>query len=367
MKTHLTDVVVSRLTARGTYFDTNLPAFGVRVGKNRKTWIVVRGRERIKTRLGHYPTMSLKDAREAARKMLLEPLLPKTKTLGEAYAEFKTFIADLKPRTQADYKRIMDKYFLPIKSRKLPELSYDDIMKQMPSAPSEKAHTLAVARIFFRWCVRPPQRFIKHSPLEGVQIKFGKPRERILKPEEIKPVWTAAKSQGYPHGTIVQLLLLTGQRKGEIANLRHGWINEKDKLITLPDWVTKNNKAHTFPYGTMTQEVLDTVPRSNETDLLFPSTASFERPISGWGKYKERLDKAAGVGDYTLHDIRRTYRSLHAELGTPREIGERLVNHVAAVTSDVERVYDRYHYLPPMRAAVERYEGFLLQLLVRPV
>ena len=74
--------------------------------------------------------------------------------------------------------------------------------------------------------------------------KAGK-RKRILNPEELIKVWHAAIRQGYPHGTVCQLLMLTGQRESEIANLRRAWINEKEQTITLPDWICKNGKEHT--------------------------------------------------------------------------------------------------------------------------
>jgi hypothetical protein len=63
-KAHLTDIVVQRLKLPGTYFDAAMPAFGIRVGKHRKTWIVMRGRERLRTRIGHYPATSLADAQD---------------------------------------------------------------------------------------------------------------------------------------------------------------------------------------------------------------------------------------------------------------------------------------------------------------
>ena len=94
-----------------------------------------------------------------------------------------------------------------------------------------------------------------------------------------------------------------------------------------------------------------------------PSRASDERPISGWGKYKRQLVELGGIKTATLHDLRRTMRTTHAKLGTPREIGERLINHAAAVQTDVEAIYDVYHYMPQMRAAVEVYEGYLSKLL----
>jgi len=367
MKAHLTDAFVSRLKTPGTYYDKTTPAFGIRVGKNRKTWIVVRGRDRIRTRIGHYPAVSLADARKEAKKLLTELPGPKTPTLGEAYAKFKEAIQDLKPRTQRDYKRMIGKYLVPkFERKKLADITYDAIMKEMPEPPSEKAHALAVARTFFKWCVRPPRRYLEHSPLEGVEIKQGASRKRTLKAEEIRPVWNGARKQGYPHGIVVQLLLLTGQRRGEIANLRRPWINEKERTVTLPGWLTKNKKEHTFPYGNMAQKIFDRIPRFNSTDLLFPSRISQERPLSGWSKYKKELKTFTGpIENWTLHDLRRTHRSLHAEIGTPREIGERLINHVDAVTTDVEQIYDRYKYLPEMREAVTNYER-RLSALVRP-
>src|SRR5438552_1705901 len=98
---HLTDLIVSRLKEPGTYFDKTIRAFGIRVLKNRKTWIVVRGRERIRARVGHYPDMSLADARKEAKKLLAEDSKPHSRiTFNEAYEPFKRAIETKKPRTQ---------------------------------------------------------------------------------------------------------------------------------------------------------------------------------------------------------------------------------------------------------------------------
>jgi integrase len=366
MQLHLTDIAVQRLKEPGTYYDETTPAFGLRVGKNRKTWFVIRGRERLRTTLGRYPAMSLKDAREEAKKLLTEPVVKTERTrFKEAYTAFLEAKGAKKPRTLSEYKRHMDRHFLPsFETRKLPELTYEELMgavKDLP--PGEQAHALAVARIFFRWCLKPPRRYISHNPLEGVHVAPSKKRKRVLLPEELVKVWRAALTQGYPHGTVVRLLILNGQRKTETVNLRWPWINQKERLITLPEWVTKNSKEHTFPYGQMTADILETVPRRNSSDLLFPSRVSDERPFSGWGKYKVKLDELSKVAHHTLHDLRRTFRTTHAQIGTPRAIGERLINHTAAVVTDVEEIYDLYTYLPEMRAAIEQYEAHLTALL----
>ena len=112
--THLTDIVVSRIKEPGTYFDETTPAFGIRVGKNRKTWIVMRGTERQRVRIGHYPAVSLADARKEAKKLLTEePVKHSGMTFASAYEQYKEAIKTKKPRTQRDYKRVIDKYLVP--------------------------------------------------------------------------------------------------------------------------------------------------------------------------------------------------------------------------------------------------------------
>ena len=370
--THLTDVVVSRLKTPGSYFDETTPAFGIRVGKNRKTWIIMRGVQRQRVRVGHYPAMSLADARKEAKKLLIEePTKNSNMTFAAACDLYKEAIKVTKPRTQRDYKRILDKYLVPkLGKKKLLEITYEDVTGIADKLKvSERSHCLAVARTFLRWCVKPPRRYILHSPLEGVVVAAGKGRKRTLKPDELKKVWDAATIRGYPYGTIVHLLILTGQRKSEIANLRRTWIDPKAKTITLPEWVCKNSREHAFPYGDMVAAELEAIPRLNSTDLLFPSVVSDERPISGWSKYKMNLGD--GVEGWTLHDLRRTFGTKLAEQEVLPHIVERLLNHkmgsignkADSIVSAVAEVYNLATYMPKMRDAIEsKWEPFLQDL-----
>jgi hypothetical protein len=198
-KLHMTDVVVLRLKSSGTYYDDTTPAFGLRYGKNRKTWFVVRGRERLRTNIGQYPTVSLADARKEARKLLTEePTKADRITFNEAYDIYKEALKSRKERTQYDYKRVLEKYLQPkLGTKKLFNILYDDITAITDSLTrSERRNTLAVGRTFFRWCVRPPRRYLKHSPLEGVEVPKAGKRKRILNKEELITVWHATVRQG---------------------------------------------------------------------------------------------------------------------------------------------------------------------------
>ncbi len=198
-KLHMTDVVVSRLKDCGTYYDQTTPAFGLRVGKHRKTWIVIRGRDRLRTNIGHYPSVGLADARKEARRLLTEaPIKGDRMTFNAAYELFKERIKSKKPRTQYDYKRVIEKHLQPkLGSKKLVDIEYEDITTITDKlAPMERRNTLAVGRTFFRWCLKPPRRYIKHSPLEGVELPKPRKRRRILNDDELKTVWRAAEQQG---------------------------------------------------------------------------------------------------------------------------------------------------------------------------
>jgi hypothetical protein len=204
---HFTDIAVSRLKTPGTYYDDATPAFGIRVGKNRKTWFVVRGKERLRTTIGRYPEKPLAEARKEAKTLLAQPARKNDRVIfGAAYDLYRAALEAKKPRTQRDYKRLVERHFLAsLKTKKLSELTFEDITSCVEDVPKgEASHALAVARILLRWCVRPPRRYIPHSPLEGIQIPPPKKRKRVLEPQEVVKVWKGAQQQGYPHGTVVQ-------------------------------------------------------------------------------------------------------------------------------------------------------------------
>ena len=122
--------------------------------------------------------------------------------------------------------------------------------------------------------------------VSGIKKSPQKSRDRVLNDDELARVWRAAQAIGYPYGTIVQLLILVGQRSGETAALQWDWI--VDDTITIPASVTKNARATTFPIGPMTQALIRTIPRLGP--LLFPARGYIDRPFRGFGVSKIALD-----------------------------------------------------------------------------
>jgi integrase len=367
-KAHLTDITVRSLKApphgqNVTYFDDQLPAFGIRVSySGRKTWVVMRGKARARTRIGYYPDLPLAAARSKARLLLLEQHAPPTLTFDEALSLFLSVHCSQKnkARTAAETERLLRRHFAMLGARQLDDISHHlitDIIDRLLITPSEANHAFTAIRTFFRFAVR--RRLINRSPVEGLQIPSRvHARDRSLTDEEIVKVWSAAAQIGYPFGTIVQLLILTGQRRGEIGNLRWSWI-QGDK-ITLPKEIVKNNRTHTFPIGADARRIIEATPRI--TDLLFPARGNESVAFSGWSKSKPRLDRLSGVNNYTLHDLRRTFAVGLQRCAVPVEVIETLLNHKSGIFRGIVGVYQRHDYLEEMRVAVTAWEARLSSL-----
>ena len=371
----LTDVTVRSLKSDDgqlDYWDTKTPGFGVRVGKTTKTFVVKVENRRIT--LGQYPDLSLADARKQALGHKAEtkaaPGAIKFEKAVELFIE--TYCKpNNRPRVAAERERILRKHFVPeFEGTSIDQVTDQEvggILDELLEAdtPSAANHAFKELRTFFRWASKPPRRFVKFNPLTGMEMPSKeKRRKRILTNGELVSVWGAAARYGYPYGTIVQLLLASGQRRGEVAALRRPWINEKERLITLPDWLAKNGNEHTFPYGDLFAKILATVPRFNSTDLLFPAKGHDDRPFNGWSKSKMSLEHLPPIRPWTLHDLRRTFSTRLGQLDVPQRVNDRLLNHVSeGEISPLGLVYNLATYLPQMRQAVSKYEAHLTELL----
>jgi integrase len=356
-KVRFTDFTIRSLR-EGIFFDEALPAFGLRVGKTRKTWIVARGARasRVMIGIGHYPALPLAEARKKAMVALGTPLqILKAPTFIEARDEFLDMHGQhLKSRSRRELERTLRRHFSWTKT--LDKITHVDINAIIGNidAPSEAAHAFKDIRTFFNWCV---PRYLSYSPCTGLKPPSRyRPRERVLSDVELKRVWNAATD--YPFGAIVRLLILTGQRKSEIGTLRFEQINGQDKTITLPE--TKNGRAHTFPVGSMARALIGALPRDG--DFMFMGRVKGQ-PYNGWGKHKLDLDHRSGVNNWTLHDLRRTFATNLAALGTPIHVTEKLLNHVSGTTSGIVSAYQRHAYEKECRAAIEAWETRLAKLL----
>lgn len=361
----LTDLQIKRLLApekgQKTYYDPGLPGFGVRVSQGgAKTFVVVYGKDRHRRSLGRYPDLSLSEARILAKRaqadIALDELKP-TQDLPVISFELarEKFLADTeartKPRTIDEYRRLLNRHFHF--DCNLHELTRDQIatpIELLKATPSEQKHAFVAIRTMMNWCVK--RGFLHASPVPPLKFK-SKPCERILNDMELANVWHRAEAYGWPFGRIVQLLILTGQRRGEIVNLRSSWI--ENRTIRYPTEFVKNQRPHSIPLGDWAMEIIEDLPEG--TDLLFPSRLDDEKPYNGFSKSKVAFDRELNIAPYTLHDLRRTFSSNMAKLGTSIHVTEKMLNHVSGTISGVAAVYNRHAYIEEMKQAYAAYEA----------
>lgn len=378
-KAKLTDLTVRNLqtpaSGQETYWDENLPGFGCRVSQGgQKTFVVMYGPRETRRRkiVGRYPHQSLKEARDQAKRMQAEIALgiisePKKAsqsiTFDEAVDRFLNAAKQRsRPRTVSDYDRLLSRHFAF--GRKLvADIDKQDLQKclaKLDRVPSERKHADTVVRIFFNWAYR--EDLIDGNPVARLQrLANVAARERVLSARELGEVFTKAKCFSWPFGPIVCLCILTGQRRSEIGGLKWDWIDLGERLISFPGDHVKNGRSHAFPVGPMTAQMIAELPRID--DFVFSGRNQKNDTFNGWAKSKREFDKTLmGVEHYTLHDLRRTFSTMHAKMGTPIHITERLLNHASGSISGVAAIYNRHTYLAEMREAAMAYEMYLGQI-----
>ena len=375
-KARLTVASVERLRppAKGRieHWDSLLPGFGLRVSETgAKTWVLMYriGRRQRRLTLGKCPALGLAKAREKAREALdqldhgTDPAAHRRGLQGGAADTFEDVAVLFLDRYARRHQRIperteylLEKYITPEwKGRKLESISRGDVALLVDGiaetgAPVMANRVLSVIKKLFGWAVA--RGLLEATPAAGVQAP-GKEtaRDRVLTDTELKAVWEACESLGYPFGPLFRLLILTGQRRGEVV--RMAWPDIEDGTWTLPREITKSDRLHVVPLSGLAVETIKEIPQIEGCDLLFPSLRGTDRPLSGFSRAKRQLDTLSEVEGWRLHDLRRCAASGLARLQTPPHVIEAVLNHRSGTISGVAAVYNRYSYLEEKRQALE--------------
>jgi integrase len=146
----------------------------------------------------------------------------------------------------------------------------------------------------------------------------------------------------------IRFLILTGCRRGEGAGLTRDMVDRAERTISLPATFTKQARGHIVYLAPATEAVLDACALDARSELVFPSPRTGGR-MSGWTRLVASVVKASGV-DFTLHDLRRTFRTGLSRLGVDRDIAELALGHARG---DLESVYNLDTCTDQLRAAFE--------------
>jgi integrase len=380
------DATVPEGKAQAILWDGAVTGLGLRcLSGGAKTWVYVYrggagGRKGVSQtlRLGSWPEVTADAARKAARRH------------AGAVAHGRDPAAERREerrREKATLRVALDDYERSLKQRRLVNVqsTMSALRRGLPRLMAEDVRTLtradyveAVAvierdgrlgaagdlrkhcRTFAEWSVG--RGLADYNPLAGLRRPRRTRAERLevaergraLADGEIQRVWQAADALG-SFGGLVHLALLTAMRRGELSGLR--WSDIKSDRIVLEAQHTKTGSAHEVPLTDLMREVLARQPRTS-SKLVFPSSRTNGR-ILGWTKLVNRLVQFSGVV-ITMHDTRRTCRTLMSRLEVPEDIAELAIGHQRA---DLVARYNLDQAWPRRADAFERVSKHLARVV----
>ncbi|QCO05423.1 tyrosine-type recombinase/integrase [Azospirillum argentinense] len=383
-------------------FDASLPAFGLRVGDRRKTWFVIYrfGGKQKRLTLGHYPALSLGDARIAAGKALdavdagrdpaaeretsAKPVIPSDGFLpGSFGALANLYITQACPHlrrgdeveasiTNNIVSVWRDKPVAELRRRDLTAL-IDPIVASGMRAKAHKVREQALC--VMNWAVDRGdiEANLIASPSRGrrrVDPLRYQPRDRVLAPDELTDIWHACDELKGPLPYIVKILMLTGQRRDEVSGMRRAELDLEAGLWTIPSDRYKTGIAHIVPITPAVKDLLGKAPSASK-EFVFATIP--DSAFCGYSYGKKTLDRKiaerrtkAGLPEmprWTFHDLRRTLRTGLSELRINSDVAERVLGHVIG---GVVGIYDRHAYLDEKRDALERWAVRVAEIVGRP-
>lgn len=340
----------------------------------RKSWAFrYRRTSDRKSRKLTFPFVSIMEAHKLAQDALAKVVAggdPASKSgegsklFGDVYQQFVIWYVDAKnkPSTASETKRILLKDAVAYwGNRDIRSIGRADILDALDriadrGGPIAANRYLACVRRIFNWAIE--RGLIEKSPTAGIKKPASEtPRERVLGDDEVRRVLAATDAIGYPFGAVVQLLLLTGQRLGEVSGMRWDELDLDKREWHLPAERTKNRKPHIVPLSAGVLEIINRVPR---VDTRFVFSARTGKSISGFSVVKAKIDEASGVSGWTLHDLRRTAASGMQRLGVSSEVVDKALNHVSGSFAGIKGVYQRHDFADEKRKALEAWASFIL-------
>jgi integrase len=300
------------------------------------------------------------------------PAAPAAPDLVETVtAEFIERYAKPNTRDWKETERLLQKNVVAhLRGRRLSEISKADIHTIL-DLMIDRGAAVGANRVFAQlrklcnWAVG--RGLIERSPCEGIDKPSSETkRDRVLDDRELALVWRACDAIGFPFGPLTQLLILTGQRRGEVAGMCDKELDLSKALWSLPAARTKNKRPHAVPLSPQAVALLRGLPRIVGSDFVFSTTG--KTAASGFSNAKEHLDRVLLTlapqpsNPWTMHDIRRSVASGMARLGVQLHVIERVLNHVSGSFGGIVAVYQHHKFEDEMRAALDAWAAHLAEI-----
>lgn len=261
----------------------------------------------------------------------------------------------------------------------------DDVAEKHPTTARR---LLSYGRALYSWAVK--RQLVEENPFAHVVVEGREvSRDRVLTDAELGAAWRAACQMPYAFGPFFRLLVLTLQRRSEVAGMRWEEITPDLTTWTIPASRTKNGKEHIVHLSEPARQVLASLHRQTDSKTgavsPFVFTNTGRTPISGFSDGKERLEalmeqeratnatrgpKNAGkkpsalpASGWRLHDLRRTGVTTMARLGIGPHVADKVLNHTEGAISGVAAVYQRHEFLKERASALDAWATHVLKIV----
>jgi integrase len=360
--------------------DTLQDGLYVRVQRGEKSWAVRYTVDGVKRQKTLPITQSYRAARDLARELRLEArrgrdvVAERHEELAEKRARARAdrersrrllgklvdhYLSDaankLRPATLSEATRFLRTVLAPLHEHDADALDQRAVAPVLAGIATNRGRTSANrAKAYLSCCLTfgVAAGMLDRNALIGTKRPQPEARrDRVLDDAEMCAIWHATDA-ATDYGSIVRLLLLTGQRREEVGGLTWAELDLASGLWRLPSSRTKNKRPHDVPLSAQAVAILSSRTRTQARDAVF---GRGEEGFSGWSKCKVRLDAAVNLPPWVLHDLRRTAVTIMAETGIPPHIVEAIVNHVSGHKSGVAGTYNRAVYAAEKRAALQRW------------
>lgn len=281
-----------------------------------------------------------------------------------------------RPKTYASRSADLRNWVVPpLRARALSGITRADLSSVFSALPAGKPalprNVFAVTSKLFAWAVAKGD--IDKSPCAGMERPEAvKSRERVLDDEELMLVAALAPYLGTPFGPFVEMLLITGQRRDEVAGMSWAELDRSKRMWTIPQHRTKNGHTHHFPLSRIALINLDQLAGGThwpKKGLVFTTTGKTQ--VSGFSRMKRRLDSLiAQVSDHReiapwrMHDLRRTMATNLQKLGVRFEVTEALLNHRES-RSGIAGVYQLHDWKKEKREAIRLWDDKLAKMAAK--
>ena len=395
-KAKLTQRVIERIAPKSRDFfvwDMHLKGFGLKVTPaGRKVYVAdyslpQNGRTARATIGTHGSPWTLKEARDCARKIIFEAKSgidhnaekrrQRSQAVDLAFDAYAAFFIDnyLKSHWPGSANRAASSlkchaipHFRKIPINLITRQDASQWLDSLKDRPATQRKAREVVSKMMRWA--EDRGDIESNPIERIPVNFANPgRDRVLSDQELSAVWEGAVRMGHPYGSMVRMLILSGQRLGEVRGMRWDELDLPRKHWNVPPERTKSGRGNVLPLTTAMVETIQACSRRKE----FVFSVTGEKQLGNLSQLFARLRgsildengnaDADAWAHWTLHDLRRTAASGLQKLGVSPDMIEVVQGRTLKLGAGNR--YQRYDYLEERRQILDSWSEHVLGLLPR--